>query len=416
MAWKSSLGNLITRAPGFAVAGGDSEEDPLYPLSDIGNGYPDDPSRFLLDTDGEYQADFDLNLLAMSSLRTDAPSGWRNLSLALAGTPGLGANPPEWGTFESRADTLKIYGPVFQDIEVMPGEDLNAVFGSFIPTASDATSIEVRVLRLSDGKQWDRTMAAWNNSTTGVGSQAVLDTWADFDEPITNTSTERETYRVIATPLPGPFGATTYAYINDPALTAAQDFLLLIGHNIPFGSTVEWDDGGTPAAVTLAQPTAFATFATSSARNWSLTITQPANTLAWHAAPFIGEVWAGRLVDMVACPGYPFDIVEGDIAQVRLEGGLGRETVFTEIERPSRMFKIRFKTTNDSQYEDARDGFLRASRWGADPLILCPVGSLEGSNTFWHGRVGPDTTFARTSLSKRTFEVSLRESPFPRFR
>jgi hypothetical protein len=148
----------------------------------------------------------------------------------------------------------------------------------------------------------------------------------------------------------------------------------------------------------------------------TLTITMPANSAAWMASPFIGELWAGRLVDMVACPGYPFDIIEGDIGQVRLEGGLGREDVFSEIERPLRAFKLRFKTTNASQYEDARDSFLRASRFGAEPVMLAPVSTLEDADTIWHGRVGPETTYARVGATKRTFEVTMRESPFPRFR
>lgn len=415
MAWKLALGNLITRAPAFGVAAG-STEDPYFPLSEVGNGYPDDPARWLWESDGIYSADFDLNLFAQSSARADAPTGWRDLVLTLAGTPGLGANPPEVGTFDTRADTVKFYGPIFQDIEVMPGEDLLFEGGLRFPAASAATGVEVLVLNLRTGKQWDGVLNAWNNSADPLGEETVVDTWNDVSEPIVNDSTERVTYRVILKPVAASYDATTFAYVSTPAITAAQDFVALVGSNLPVGATVAWDDGAFPRSITPAYPSAFALGTSSSARYWSLDVTMPANTIALHGAPFIGELWAGRLVDLVACPGYPFDIVEGDIAQVRLQGGLGREFVYSELEFPTRAFKMRFKTTNDSQYEDARDSFLRASRYGADPVILVPVDQLEGAGTLWHGRVGPETTFARVGLTRRTFEITLRESPFPRFR
>lgn len=419
MAWKLALGNLITRAPAFGVAAS-STEDPYFPLSEVGNGYPDDPARWLWESDGGYSADFDLNLLAQSSERADAPTGWRDLALTLAGTPGLGANPPVFGTFDTRPDTIKFYGPVFQDIEVMPGEDLLFEGGLRFPAAATGTTgVKVVVVNLKTGKQRDGVLDAWNNSADPLGEETTVDTWNDVSETITNESEERVTYRVILTPTSGgPFGPLTYAYVSTPAVTAAQNFVALIGHNLPVGATVAWDDGASPRTILPlgSLPSVYALGASSSQRFWSLDVTMPANTTPWHGAPFVGELWAGRLVDMVACPGYPFDIIEGDIAQVRLEGGLGRESIFTEIEHPTRAFKMRFKTTNDSQYEDARDAFLRASRFGADPVILVPVEALEGVGVIWHGRVGPEVTYARTSLTKRTFEISLRESPFPRFR
>jgi len=414
MAWKLAVGNLISRAPAAPAASGASP-DPLYPLTDLGNGHPDDPGRLLRETDGAYAITFDLNLLAASSSRIDAPTGWADLANRLAGTPGLPAFPPEQGTFAARANSLKFYGPVYQDVEVMPGEDLLFAGGIYRPSASAVTAVQVVVIDLATGKQWDGVASAWNNSTDPLAAQATDDTWLDVSRTITNASDERTTYRVILVPVGGS-GSTFYAYASDPGLAAEQDFVAVIGNNIPAGSTMTWADGTVTATLTPAYPSFSATFTASTKRAWTLSIAMPTNQKDFTAAPYIGELWSGRLVDMVACPGFPFDIIEGDIAQVRLEGGLGRESVFTETERPTRAFKLKFTATNDAQYEDARDSFLRATRYGADPLILVPIDALEGVGTLWHGRIGPETTFSRISNRKRTFEVNLRESPFPRFR
>lgn len=414
MAWRLAVGNLVSRAPAVPAVGGGGSMLVEYPMTDIANGHPDDPVRWTWSAGGVYSASFDLNLLAQTSDKTDAPSGWRDLALTLMGTPGIGANPPEWGTFAARATSLKFYGPVFQDVEIMPGETVTFTAGIYRPAASDATGVRVVVIDLGTGLHWDAADSEWNSGADGVGAQATDDAWLDLDVDITNAGTERTTYRVVLSP-DGGAGATFYAYASDPSLVGEQDFVSLVGHNVPEGATATWSDG-TPITITVTAPTMWKTFTASSSRTWDLTITVPASIRPFTPAPFIGELWAGRLVDMVACPGYPFDIIEGDIGQVRLEGGLGREDVFTEIERPLRAFKLRFKTTNASQYEDARDSFLRASRFGAEPIMLAPVDALEGAGTIWHGRVGPETTYARIGTSKRTFEITMRESPYPRFR
>lgn len=413
--WKIALGNLISRAPAFGVASG-STEDPVYPLADLGNGHPDDPSRWLFETDGGYAATFDLNLLAMESDRVDAPSGWADLTNRLNGTPGLPADPPVWGTFGTRPNTIKVFRPSYQDIDVMPGESVLFEAGLRVPIAdgTSATAVKIVVIDLGNGKQWDGVLDAWNNSADPV-AEASADAWTDVSETIVYTGAVRTTLRVMIVPVAGTYDSTSYVWVSDPGLTASQDFVALVGHNIPDNATVTWSDGTNTRVIVPARPSVYATGTASIERNWTLTITVPTNTAAFTSAPYIGELWAGRLIDLTACPGYPFDIKEEDLGQVRLEGGLGRESVFTEMEYPNRSFKLRFKTTNDAQYEDARDTLLRASRYGADPIILAPVDALEGAGTIWHGRIGQDVTFSRTTLTKRTFDVDLRESPFPRF-
>lgn len=415
MAWKLGIGNLITRAPASATAVG-STADPVYPFSNAGNGYPDEPSRWLFESDGVYGASFDLNLFSPAGDRTDAPSGWRDLLLSLLGTPGLPPDPPEWGTFAARANTLKLYRPSFQDVDVLPGEDHLFECGLYLPAASSATGVKVVVMNLSTGKQWDGAANAWNNDADPLAEQTVDDAWLDVSETLTNESSERVTYRVMLIPVGGA-GASFYVYVSDPTLTAEQDFVSLVGHNFPVGSTVTWSDGTVTA--TLSPITTFSTYQTfavtpSSRRTWTLSVTYPANTKDWHPSPYFGELWAGRLVDSV-CPSYPFDVLEGDLGQIRLEGGLGHETVITESERPNRLFTMKFKATADD-YFDARDNFIRACRQGADPIMLAPPDAIEGAGTIWHGRIGPETTYSLINRSRRTFEIKLRESPWPRFR
>jgi hypothetical protein len=414
MAWRLGIGNLIARATASGAAAG-SYASGLYPLSNLGNGYPDEPARWLFETDGGYSATFDLNLLATSSARSDAPTGWADLALKHAGTPGLPANPPENGTFAGRPNSVKFYGACYQDVEVMPGEDVRFTGGLYRPSASSATGARVVIVNLSNGKQWDSTANVWNNSTDPAGAQAIDDVWLDVNESVVNDSDERTTYRVILVPDGGP-GAAFYCYASAPAITGEQNFVAFVGNNIPAGATVTWTDGTVTATPTPTFPSFFKTFTASSLRSWTLSITQPANSLPYEAAPMIGELWAGRLVDMVACPGYPFDILEGDPAQIRLEGGLGHTSIFTEIERPARRFSIKFNTSTDAQYENARDSFLRASRFGADPIMLAPVASLEGADTIWHGRLGGATTYSRISNARRSFTIEMFESSWPRFR
>lgn len=415
--WKFALGNLITRAATVGAASGGSAEDPLYPISQIGNGHPDDPSRFVWETDGIYTAAFDLNQLAWTSDRTDAPLGWRDLTLTLAGTPGLPTNPVEFGTFGTRANSFKFYGPVYQDIDVMPGEDLLLDAGLFLPAASTATGVRVVVINLTTGEQWDGADNEWNDEDDPLARTTTVDTWLDFAEPIVADALIgiRTTYRVILIPEAAAYDATTYAYCSAPTLSAAQDFVAFIGNNIPVGSTVTWSDGTATRTITPAFPSCYETGTSSSKAAWTLSITMPTNTKAWQPAPFIGELWAGRLLTLGDCPGFPFDVTEGDLGQIRLEGGLGRETVYTEADRLfNRAFKLSFKSKQDG-YESMRDDFLRACRYGADPVLLAPISTLEG-DTLFHGRVGPDATFSLVNRSRRQYTVNLRESPLPRFR
>jgi hypothetical protein len=126
-------------------------------------------------------------------------------------------------------------------------------------------------------------------------------------------------------------------------------------------------------------------------------------------------LWAGRLSDLTACPIFPFDVTEGDLGQVRVEGGLGHESVYTETEQPNRLFTLKFKETQ-SGYENVRDDFVRACRFGADPVLLAPTSNVETASTLWHGRIAPEVTYSLINRTRRTFEVKMRESPFPRFR
>jgi len=121
--WTYSVGNLLTRAPAAPVASGGSLEDPLYPLADLGSGHPDEPSRWRRNDAGDYRAELDLNQLASSSDRADAPTGWADLTNFLEGQAGLPVDPPDYGDYGGRVGVLRAFRPVYQDVTVMPGED-----------------------------------------------------------------------------------------------------------------------------------------------------------------------------------------------------------------------------------------------------------------------------------------------------
>jgi hypothetical protein len=58
-------------------------------LSRIANGHPSDEVSFEWRADGVYKADIDHNVLAETSSRADAPTGWRDALLAFASNGGL---------------------------------------------------------------------------------------------------------------------------------------------------------------------------------------------------------------------------------------------------------------------------------------------------------------------------------------
>jgi len=99
MSWGISVGNASQRTPRATVAISPAVTDTLLPLSRIANGHPSDEVSFEWRADGVYKADIDHNVLAETSSRADAPTGWRDALLAFANTPGLPANPVVWGTY-----------------------------------------------------------------------------------------------------------------------------------------------------------------------------------------------------------------------------------------------------------------------------------------------------------------------------
>ena len=105
MDWRFGIGNLSARAPAAPVAVSPSVEDSILPLVNLADGFPDTEGGLAWRSDGTYDIDFDLNLLANSSSRADAPTGWADLLNFLAGTPGLPANPPDFASYGSPART-----------------------------------------------------------------------------------------------------------------------------------------------------------------------------------------------------------------------------------------------------------------------------------------------------------------------
>lgn len=415
--WRFAVGNLITRAGSFGVASG-ATEDPLYPLSKLGNGYPDEAARFLLETDGVYAVTFDLNLLRLTTDRADAPIGWADLINANSGTPGQFTSPPDRATYFARTNVVRFFRSVYQDIDVMPGENLEIDFALYRDDAggSSVTKLGIKVLDLKSGCYYDGAANVWTTDPTkSVGETTMVDTWVDITEsiPADPTQKERTIYRVILFNEAPSFDANSDAYVHDPALYAELDFVAGIGHNLPKGSTITFN---AIAAVSVAQPSFSMQGAPATARNWTLTITYPTGAYPYADRPIIGELWASMLREDMPCPVFPFDLVVEDVGQVRLPGGRGRLAVWSDSVRPNRTARMKFK---DGQiaYEQSRNNILGATRNGADPMLLVPVDGFEAIPdviVIFHGRVGEKTTYSRTGTNARNYEIELEESPFPR--
>jgi len=419
--WQFGIGNLVARAVAAPAAVSPAAADAELPLAHLGSGYPDEEGALQWRSDGAYEIDFDLNLLASSSDRADAPTGWLDLVNLLSGTPGLPALPPDWGSYGGRATALRLYRPVVQEIEVMPGEQVKIEYGIYRPSgAAGATGVRVRVVDTSSGKGWDG--AAWSDGGV-LDSQAVADTWKDATETIDADAnrTERSVYRVILEPIASSYDATSYVYTSangaagSPVLYAEVDLVAVVGHNLPADADVTLDPqpSGTSLTLTPAQPSMYTVgVAAQLIRTWRLSIQMPTGV---QPRPRLGEVWIGTARTLLGgSPILPINVNEGDPAQARLEASSGRVQVAgTGVPtRASMMLEFTFEM---AAYRQARDEIARLTRHGEEPLLLLPSESFEGAGRVYHGRLGSDVTYTRispgTDDALRSFALEFEESP-----
>lgn len=299
--WQYSIGNLARRAPADPVAVSPATEDSLLPLANLANDYPDEQGGLTWRSDGVYDVDFDLNMLAITSSRADAPTGWSDLLNLLAGTPGLAAEPPDWDDYGGRTSVLRVFWPSIQDVAVMPGEDFKLKIGLYRPSAAaGATGARVVVTDLWSGKSWSGS--AWTDGGI-VDTQTSTDAWLDVDEEIVADAnrTERSTYRVRVEPVAASYDNTSYVYFSlngtngSPALVAEADLMAVIGHNIPDDATVAF--GAT--TMNPVQPSFYETDTSVYTQTWRLSIDMPSGN---QARPVIGEVWVGKIRDFLRVP------------------------------------------------------------------------------------------------------------------
>lgn len=420
MDWKFGVGNLVSRAASDPAAVAPAAADSLLPLTNLGTGYPDEQGGLTWRSDGAYAIDFDTNLLADDSDAADAPTGWRDLLNILGGTPGLPANPPDWGTYGGRTPALQLFRPVVQLIDVMPGETVKLLASIRWPVAAvGATGIQCRVVDGWSGKGWNGS--AWASGGI-LESQAVADTWKDIAEEITADTErgERSTYAVIFEPLAAAYGATTYCYVSlnaaagSPALVAAVDTVAVVGHNLPANATVTLvpQPAGTTLTLTAAQPSMYTVGAAQYVQTWRLTIQMPAGI---QPRPILGEVWIGQARTLAGhAPTLPYSLTEGDPSQVRVESTGGRLDVLgTGV--PARAELMLSFTFDDAAYQQGRDEVARLTRHGEEPLLLLPSDSFEGAGRLYHGRLGQEVAYSRispgTTDALRTFTWEFSESP-----
>lgn len=415
--WRFAIGNLVSRAPAAPAAVSPAAEDTLYPLESWGTGYPDQQGGFQWRADGSYEADLDLNLLADESDRADAPTGWWDLLNVLAGTPGLPADAPDRDTYEGRS-AVRLYRPIAQDVDVMPGETVKVAMGLFLPAGSTATGARVRVVDLSTGQAWEGSSTDdWTDE--GVVAEQGAAAWLDVAEEIAADAarTERATYRVIVEPVAASYGATTFVYASTPALFAAVDLGAIVGHNIPAGALVELapQPSGTAIALTPAQPSMYAVaVAEQLAQTWRLSIQMPGGV---QPRPLLGEVWLGTARTLLAgSPVLPIGLAESAPGQISLEAGRKRKEVVPDEARPVVELELQFKARNDAAYQQIRDEIARLTRFGADPLLLLPGEAFEGAGRVYHGRIEDEVKYSLVSPvdggSLRTFTLPFVESPF----
>ncbi len=416
MAWRYSIGNLAQRAPADPTAVSPAAEDSILPLVNLASGFPDEQGGLQWRSDGVYDIDFDLNLLAISSSRADAPTGWSDLLLLLAGTPGLPADPPDWGSYGGRTSVLRVFWPSIEDVDVMPGEDFKLKVGLYRPSgAAGATGARVVVTDLWSGKSWNGS--AWTDGGV-LATQSSSDAWSDVDEEITADAnrTERSTYRVLVEPVAASYGSTSYVYFSlngtngSPALVAEADLMAIIGHNIPDDAVVAF--GAT--SMSPAPPSFYTTDASVYTQTWRLSIDMPSGN---RVRPIVGEVWIGKVRTLLGgAPILPIALTEGDPSQVRVKTLGGRvEVLGTGV--PTRASMMLNFTFTDAAYKQARNEVTRLTRNGEEPLLLLTSDSFEGAGRLYHGRLGSEVTYSRisnspgTNVAVRSFGWEFEESP-----
>lgn len=421
--WRFSIGNLVSRAVADPVAVSPAAADTLLPLANLGSGYPDEQGGLQWRSDGAYDLDFDLNLLAASSDRSDAPTGWLDLVNLLSGTPGLPANPPDWGNYGARNPALRLYRPVVQEIPVMPGEQVKLEVGIYRPSgAAGATGVQVRVVDTWSGKGWNGS--AWADGGI-LDSQAVADTWKDIAETIdADTSrTERTVYRVIIEPVAASYDATSYVYASanaaagSPALYAEVDLVALIGHNLPADAdvTLEPQPAGTTLTLTPAQPSMYTVGAAAQiVRTWRLSIQMPSGV---QPRPVLGEVWIGTARTLtVGSPLPTFAGGEDFSGQLRVEGTRKRQEVKGDGGPAGAELELVFRAPDKASWEQVRDEVLRLTRGGEEALLLMPGDRLAGSGRLYHGRTEARVDWSiitpTPTGSARSFALPFVESPF----
>jgi hypothetical protein len=420
--WDFGVGSLVSRAAAEPVPVAPATEDAELPLANLGSDYPDEEGSLAWRADGAYAIDFDLNLLALSSARSDAPTGWADLLNLLAGTPGLPANPPDWGTYGARNPALRLFRPVVQLLDVMPGEAVKLSCSIQWPAAAvGATGIRVRVVDSWSGKGWDG--AAWADGGV-LESQLVADAWKDVVDQIDAdpARTERSTYSVILEPIAATFDATTYCYASaagaagSPAFFAEVDAVAIIGHNLPADADVTLvpQPAGTTLTLVPAQPSMYVVGAAAQlVQVWRLVIQMPTGN---QPRPILGEVWIGvARTWLVGSPVPTFSGRESTPGQISVEAGKRREVVADEA-RPVQELSLAFRAPDGVSFRQIRDEIMRLTRFGAEPIVLFPQAEFDGAGRVYHGRVADELSWSiitpTATGDARSFGMPFTESPF----
>jgi hypothetical protein len=118
---------------------------------------------------------------------------------------------------------------------------------------------------------------------------------------------------------------------------------------------------------------------------------------------------------LIGSPIMPIGLTESSPGQLQAEGARGRLEIVPEDEPPVAEIELQFRAATAAAYQQLRDALWRATRSGADPLLLLPAPSFAGAGRVLHGRVENRVTFSWETPGAdgvRAFALPFHESPF----
>jgi len=298
---------------------------------------------------------------------------------------------------------------IYQDVVVRAGEELTLFGACKKNTASGAV---FRVRNRQTGK-WLDDMGAWQASedeafeASGTGWETINLTFTV--ESLAVCGDDLVTLRIYLS------GSAGNARFDEVALWPTVKWCSVHGHNVPpfIVPTLQRSSDGsawtTASTITLRRDSFYHELdSLTSYRYWRLLFDgRPDSGSLIH----LGEWVLGQSEDFVDNPPYGGSLGWVD-KQTRLTSDLGEEFVHLHnVKAPQRRLMLPMKLKIDTEYQQFRDVFFRASRGGAVPIVIAPV-EMDSSVVIM-GRLREAIEVPKTGPYPRTGELEIIESPLP---